>query len=751
MIWALLSLHAAVVVLVAIAPARWGRAVFSVAAVPPALTFLWVVGVLGGETSPTAEVVWVQGLDLVIGFRVDHLSALMTLLVSGIGVLVFVYSAGYFAPGATGLSRFAATLLGFSTAMVGLVWAETVWTLFVFWELTSITSFLLVGFKNTEPSARLAARRALVITVAGGLCLLAGFVVLTDSGVSTRLSGLRPATGASATAAAVLVLVAAATKSAQVPFHMWLPGAMAAPTPVSAYLHSATMVKAGVLLTAVAAPALAEVPVWKPLGLTFGVASMIWGAVGALRQLDAKLILAWGTISQLGLMIALLSLGQAKATFAALALVLAHGVFKATLFMVVGEIDIRTGTRDISRLWGLRRSMPATFWATLISAASMAGVPLLLGFPAKEAAIEAVLKLEGTERLAVAGLVIMGSVLTVAYTTRLVLGMFSSGPEPTPVGAPRRPMTWVAGILAAASVMGYLALGAVTPIVRRAAVEIDPGAEAYSLLRWPGLTGAFVASVAIVALGAALGASLAARVGAWSAPRPLGARVVDVAIDGVAVVARKVTARVQHGSLPVYVATMAATAALAATPFVTSLDVDAIYRWDSPLQAVLGALTVAAAAAAARVGSRLGAALGLGAVGFGVAGLFATQGAPDLALTQLLVETVVVVGFVAGLGALSRRFPPSARVWRGTRLVVATLIGTTVAVGLAATASSPTGRPPLEALSDAAVAEGGGNNVVNVILTDTRALDTLGEVVVLMVITVGILALARVSTTGERT
>ena len=741
MIWFLLGLHLAVCGALALVGGRLGRRVFGVAAVPPAVTTVWAIGRLGGDAPVTAELAWVRGLDLSFTFAVGPLAALMTVIVSGIGVAVFVYSIGYFSPGAPGLGRFATTLLAFSTAMVGLVWSDSVWTLFVFWELTSVTSFLLVGFKNTDATARLAARRALLITVAGGLALLAGFVLVTDATGTTRLSEMPPVDGTTATVAAVLVLLAAATKSAQFPFHVWLPGAMAAPTPVSAYLHSATMVKAGVFLVAVASPVFADVAVWKPLGLTLGLVSMIWGAIGALRHVDAKLILAWGTVSQLGLMVALLSLGSAKATFAAVSIVAAHAVFKAALFMIVGEVDVRTGTRDIRELSGLWRSMPVAFAVAVLSGASMAGVPPLLGFPAKEAAIEAVLGLSGTEAWVAGGAIIGGSVLTVAYTLRFLLGVFATNGPATAV-APRRPaMTAPSVLLGRGSLAGFAALGAVTDVVRDAAIRVNPDAEVYSLLRWPGLTDAFLISAAIVAAGAVVGVLLARRTDA--VPAPFGAEVVDRITDEVVVTARRVTGRVQHGSLPVYVVTMAATAAIAAVPFVFAIDPEALTLWDGWVQAVLAVLVVAGAGAAAIVvESRLGAALGLGVVGIGVAGLFVVQGAPDLALTQLLVETVVVVGFVIGLGRLARRFPETGQVWWSVRVGVSVLLGTVVALGLAAAASNPTGAPPLDELAEQATDEGGGNNVVNVILTDIRALDTLGEVVVLAVVAIGILALA---------
>ena len=752
MIWFLLALHVAAVVLLSMIGARLGRNALLVAAVPMTVTAVWSATRLGTNDAIFAGFQWVPGLDVAIEFRVDAMGSLLSLLVSGIGALVCIYAFGYFTPTAAGVGRFAATLLAFSTAMVGLVWADSVWTLFIFWELTSITSFLLVGFKHADPVARTAARRALVITAAGGLSLLAGFVLFVDAAGTARLSEITPITGSTATAAAILILVAAATKSAQFPFHVWLPGAMAAPTPVSAYLHSATMVKAGVILVAVIAPAFQDTEVWKPLGLAFGLATMVWGAVGALRHVDAKLILAWGTVSQLGLLITLLAIGSPKATFAAISILVAHAIFKAALFMVVGEVDVRTGTRNINELSGLRRTMPITFVVAVISGASMAGIPPMLGFPTKEAAIEAALGLSGAEFWIVGGLIIGGSVLTVAYTTRLLIGMFgSSEPMIARDVAPRRPaMTAPEVTLAAATVLGFVALGWVTSVVRAAVVTVEPKAEVYSLLRWPGLTDAFITSAVIVAVGLVIGALFARRHVA-NGPAARGAANVDWIIDGVGRLARVVAARVQHGSLPLYLATTVLVVSAAAVPFVGQIDGNALYWWDNRAEAVLVVMIVVAAIAATAVSSRLGAALVLGAVGFSVAGLFVALGAPDLVLTQLLVETVVVVGFVVGLGRLATKFPTPTRLWLTGRLVIAGAMGTAVAVALAGSASNPVGEAPVGELVETAQTDGGGKNVVNVILTDTRALDTFGEIIVLMVVAVGIFTLSTKRGRSRRT
>ncbi len=746
-IWTLLGAHVAGVVLAAIAGFRSIRAGLAVAAFAPTITAIWAIwlfvsqdGLAGADGPPTSELVWVEGLDLAFRMQVDSLALLMTLLVSGIGALVFIYAIGYFAPDAAGGATFPPTLLAFSASMLGLVWSDSIWTLFIFWEATSITSFLLVGHKNSDANVQTAARRALMITGVGGLVLLAGLIILAQDVGSSTLTNLAAAEGSRATLAAILVMIGAATKSAQVPFHVWLPGAMAAPTPVSAYLHSATMVKAGVLLVAVMGTTFADVQAWKVLGLAFGIASMIWGGVGALRHVDAKLILAWGTISQLGLLITLLALGTGKAVFAATSILFAHAIFKAGLFLIVGEVDIRTGTRDIRKLGGLAKSMPITFAVALLSGLSMAGAPPLLGFPAKEAAIEAVLGLSGWEQIIGVVSVVGGAVLTVAYTTRFLIGVFGAGPD-TIVKPRRLAMTIPAVVLGFLSVAGFAALGLVNDIVRPAAIELNAKSEVYGLVRWPGIKTAFVVSMAVLIVGFALGVGAAARKVA-SAPNATGADAADGLIDGILSNTPRFIAVVQHGSLPVYLATMTAAVAVAGIAFTDQVSLSHLQLWDTPLQGVLAAGIVAAAAAGAAVRSRLGATLTLGATGIGMSGIFIIHGAPDLALTQLLVEIIVVVGFVLGLGQLANQFPTVDNAWRATRLAVATLGGLAVMAGLAASSANPSGVAPIEDLTAGAVNDGGGNNVVNVILTDVRALDTLGEVVVLATVAIGILALA---------
>ena len=407
--------------------------------------------------------------------------------------------------------------------------------------------------------------------------------------------------------------------------------------------------------------------------------------------------------------------------------------------MVVGEIDVRAGSRDIFALSGLRATMPVTFWVMVVAGLSMAGVPPLLGFPAKEAAIEAALKEPGVAGDLILFGVVVGSVLTVAYTTRLLVALFADRGNPTPVAALRPFAAIPPAVLAAGGLLGYVAAPRVTGWIVPAATTIEAKAAVYELVRWPGLDStAFWISVGVVAGGTVIGA-LAARHS--SPPDPIGAANVDRLVDRTLEVARWATGRVQHGSLPIYLVVMGVVASIAAVPFLGDIDSSDLRAWDRPLQAGLGLAVVAAAIAVAVIRSRIGAALALGMVGFGVSGLFLIHGAPDLALTQLLVETVVVVAFVIGLGHLTSQFPQVGALWRSVRIATGLLVGAAVTVALLASAESvPSNR---EALVSAAVEEGGGDNIVNVVLTDIRALDTLGEVLVLVVAAIGVLALGR--------
>src|SRR5690625_2988460 len=380
---------------------------------------------------------WVPDLNMGLNLRADSLSWVMLLVVGAVGALVMIYCAGYFRDTEPGLGRFASVLSAFAGSMIGLVTADDVLVLYVFWELTTICSYLLIGHLAESKESRRAAMQAIIVTTAGGLAMLVGLLMLSYQTGTTRLSEIiaqaPQMSGAAVTVAVILVLFGALSKSAFVPLHFWLPSAMAAPTPVSAYLHAAAMVKAGVYLVARLAPGFSHLLSWQILVLGLGVITLLVGGWRALRQTDIKVLLAYGTVSQLGLITLLVGAGTRTLALAGLGLLLAHALFKSALFLIVGVIEHATGTRVIRRLSGVGRQLPVIAVAAAIAAASMAGLPPLLGFIAKESALEGLLGVIGGETtapftpLAAWGLLIgirVGPALTLAHAVRFWWGTF---------------------------------------------------------------------------------------------------------------------------------------------------------------------------------------------------------------------------------------------------------------------------------------------------------------------------------------
>ncbi|MDY5585335.1 MAG: proton-conducting transporter membrane subunit, partial [Arcanobacterium sp.] len=398
---------------------RFGRLGFLALAAVPAAAFCYLLtfagDVLAGnfhrESFP-----WVPELGFIIDVRLDHLSWVMGLIVSGVGALVLVYCSRYFSASAQGINRFAAVFVAFSGAMLGLVTTDNTLALYLFWELTTIFSFLLIGHSSDRAASRRAALQAIIVTTSGGLAMLGGIIILGQipggsysiseliTAAKTGTLGVAPILAQSTsqtvlTAAVVLILFGALSKSALIPFHFWLPAAMAAPTPVSAYLHAAAMVKAGVYLVARFAPGFSGYAAWHYIILGFGLYTMLLGGYRALRQNDLKLVLAFGTVSQLGLLMVLVGYDTKATMLAGLTLLIAHALFKSTLFLAVGFIDWATGTRDLRMLSGMGRKMPSLAVFTTIAAASMMGLPPLAGFVAKEAALHALIDGEGLDQL----------------------------------------------------------------------------------------------------------------------------------------------------------------------------------------------------------------------------------------------------------------------------------------------------------------------------------------------------------------
>lgn len=738
-----------------------GRKAFLLLALAPAISFAWllphVARVTDGGAPHTQHLSWIPTIGLDIDLVITPLSGVLSLLVTGVGALVLVYCTWYFRPSDPEIWRFSAVLTAFAGSMLGLVLSDNVYVLYIFWELTTVLSFLLIGHNPERRANRRAAMNALLVTTFGGLAMLVGLVMLSQEAGSSRIQeilAVRPS-GTTVTIAVLLILVGAISKSALVPFHFWLPGAMAAPTPVSAYLHAAAMVKAGIFLVALLAPAFADVPGWRPALLVLGILTMILGGLRALRQYDVKLLLAYGTVSQLGFLVAMVGAGTRSAAFAGIALVCAHGLFKSTLFLVVGIVDRSVGTRDLRELSGMRQARPVLFVVTLIAAGSMAGLPPFFGFTAKESGLAAFADLgddlgwSGWSVLALVGIVV-GSILTVAYTARFVWGIFAIKPGM----AICRPKDFspafqaVPVVLAASTVVAGFAGHWLTPRLMSYAEEFPLASHEPELTLWHGFTLALGLSVICVVAGLALfwwrrPVAAAQHAVVDRVRMPDAERTYYLVMRGIDRLSVEVTGLTQRGSLPIYLGVILVV-------LIVGPGIALVRAWgdisvrgpDSNIQLAAAVFMAVAAILTVRSRRRLRAVLLVGITGYGTALLFVAHGAPDLALTQILVETFLLVTFVLVL----RRLPPffSDRPFnlsRWVRVGIGIATGTVVSGFALVATNARTATPISEGFAEPAVDYGGGDNIVNVTLVDIRAWDTLGELSVLVVAATGIASL----------
>ncbi len=596
--------------------------------------------------------------------------------------------------------------------------------------------------------------------------MMAGLIIIGQAGGTYLISELLmdPPTGGAVNAGLVLILIGAFTKSAQAPFSSWLPAAMVAPTPVSVYLHSATMVTAGVYLVARLAPMFALTGSWRALVLIVGATTMLVGGLRALRQHDLKLLLAYGTVSQLGFMMLLFGVGDFHIAEAGVVLILAHGAFKAALFMVVGIVDHETGTRDIRDLHGFSS---ATGWRTakivaVISAASMAGLPPLFGFIAKEKALDGYLEYGdfagGTAALVV---IVLASILTFAYSARFVMGIFgvlgehdgSRAVVSLDAHAPSAVFVGPSVVLATATVAFGVAPILVDGLIEGATTALYPGSEPKPVELFAGFNTALLLSTVIVACGIALTlfrgpvADIQHRASDRLRAVPTSQQGYLAVLRSISVVATRVTATVQNGSLPIYLAVIVLTVTIVPLAAFASELGDLPEFVETPAHVALVAIMVAAGLGACIVRHRIAAALMLGAVGYAMAGLYVAQGAPDLALTQFSIETLSTVLFVLVLRFLPRSWRHRApAIAAPMRVMVAGAVGVAVFVFAlsASNARSDVDEPSMsEVMIENSLPKGKGANVVNVILVDFRGWDTMGEITVLLVAAIGAVSLAR--------
>lgn len=697
--------------------------------------------IAGGQPVVT-EIQWIPSLGVNLDLRLDGLSLLFGLLITGIGTVIFLYAARYMHDVAQ-RGRFFVTLAAFQAAMLGAVLSDNMLVMLVFWELTSLTSFLLVGFNSELETSRRSALQGLLVTVAGGLALLVGVVILGGLAGTFSISGILsqpPEMLDNPLGVAALLCVAAGafSKSAQFPLHFWLPNAMSAPTPVSAYLHSATMVKLGVYLLARMHPLAGGIDYWIIMLSVFGAATMLVGAFLALRETDLKRILAYSTIVSLGTAVALLGTGQPLAPIAVVAFLIVHALYKACLFLVAGIIDHETGTRDASQLRGLGRTMPWTAGIAILGCLSMAGLPPFVGFVSKELVYEA--KLESAMPLAMTLVAYLANVVMVVISGIVAARVFFGKPTPTPKKPHDPPIEMLLGpiLLACLGVVFGIAPALIGGLVEPAASAIAGTTVSYNLVLWHGLTPVFWLSVATVIAGILVFLRWDLVRTRLSAVRAVDERGPEASyewlMNRMLAVAAWQTRSLQHGSLRRYMwACMAVTLVVTAVPMLWGgLAWPGIAPPPSLLALAVPVLLVVGGVVAVRAHGVFAGVMAVGLVGYGLALAFLTLGAPDVALTQFSVETLFIVLLAGVLLRLPYREPEHRSV-REQRADAALSIGigTVVTLMLLAMLATPFDPTIGEYYNAASMAAAHGRNAVNVILVDFRALDTLGEIAVL--------------------
>ncbi|WP_341936309.1 putative monovalent cation/H+ antiporter subunit A [Marinimicrobium sp. C2-29] len=724
------------------------------AALPLALTLYFashIPAVSGGEVILQSWD-WLPGLGINLSFMLDGLSLMFALLISFIGTFILIY-AGSYLQGHPFLGRFYIIMLCFMASMLGLVLSDNLISLFVFWELTSITSYLLIGFNHEDAEARKCALQGLFVTVAGGLALMAGLIILGHvSGgyqLSEILSGDNPVMESSlATGMVLCILAGAFTKSAQFPFHFWLPNAMAAPTPVSAYLHSATMVKAGIYLMARLNPVLSEHWLWTPLLCSAGAVTMLLGSYLAYSSTGVKKVLAYSTIMALGTLTMLIGIGTDYAMVAFASFLLAHSLYKGALFMIAGALDHETGTKDLSLMGGLRRAMPYTAAAALIAGLSLAGLPPLFGFVAKELMFEALLSAPWQSTVLL-GFALASAALVIAVAASVAIRPFWGATRSTPKSPHEAPPGMVLGpmVLALVSlVFGVLPFLPEVGVISAVVTSVKGEPVDFHLALWHGINRPLLLSLASLVVGAIL-------YSLWTRSRDVLSDInTGVArfgpevgyfrlLYGLVAVAGWQTRFLQNGVMGNYMIVLVMTTAIAAGYTLLSqygfhpyMDLTGVNFFE----AAIALLMVATVVYVTLTRSRLGAVATLGVLGFSVALTFILFSAPDLGITQVLVETLTVILLVLvlfrlpGFSQYSTRF----EIWRdGT---VAAIFGVFITLAMLAALDVRYFESISDFFIEASYPQAHGHNIVNVILVDFRALDTLGEIFVLAIAALGV-------------
>ncbi len=727
------------------------------------LFLLGVITYFGGFVSPVLqgetiirEVSWVGSLDIHFAFLVDGLSLFFALLITSFGLLILLYTSKYMEHSSQS-GRFVSYLLLFLGSMLGVVLSANLISLFVFWELTSFSSFLLIGFNHRKEASRRAAAQALLITAGGGLALMSGFIFLEiSSGSGYNLVEIlaRPEAVAGSplrTAAIILIAVGAISKSAQFPLHFWLPNAMAAPTPVSAYLHSATMVKAGVYLVFRLNPLFQDVALWHHLLGVTGALSMSWGAFKAFQEDDLKKILAYTTISALGIFFMMVGLGGEAAMNAAIIYVMAHALYKGALFLAAGSIDHQTGSRRISQLSDLSSKMPATAAAVVLSAASMAGVLPFLGFIGKELLYDALFHADHDLALVYLALLFLAGAFFTAVGIDIVYNaLIKKGAlQDKPIREAHFFMAFPPLLLAAVSLLAGMAPAILAePLLQWSAAGIHGAEPSMKLKLWHGFNFVFMLSVATLLSGAGLYLARN-RLRQFSKPSWLSADYLyDRLVNATTSLAEFVTEILQNGYLRKYITMVILAfsflmiAALVDGKLFYPISLEELFRGLQIYELVIFAFVTLAVIFLFKVRSRLIVTATFGIIGYSIALAYTLFSAPDVAITQFLAETLTLILLIL----IIHRLPsytlkkPIARI---KYLPAAILFGVVMSITSFILLDQDKDSALQRFFLEKSISEGKGQNAVNVILVDFRALDTLGEITVLTVTMIGIFALLR--------
>lgn len=723
----------------------------------PLIIFIYFVQFVGKGFVPVQQTYnWIPSLHINFELFLDGLSLLFVLLISGIGTLIVLYSI-YYLDRSERLDQFYVYLLMFMTAMLGIVLSNNVFVLYTFWELTSVSSFLLIGYWHFKERSRYGALKSMLITIFGGLSLLGGFILLyVITGTSNIQAMVQQAdiivSNEYFPFVLIFILLGAFTKSAQFPFHIWLPDAMEAPTPVSAYLHSATMVKAGLFLVARFFPILSLSHLFFIIVTTVGIITLVWASFMAVRQTDLKAILAFSTVSQLGMIMAMLGFGTEVAIFAAMFHILSHATFKGSLFMVAGIVDLQTGTRDIRKLGKLFTLMPITATLALFGTLSMAGVPLpfLNGFYSKELFFESTLSLQASTAYGnflatiVPYLAVFGSIFTFVYSIYLFFGVFGKHKDKI-VSYPKQAKEAPIGMLVSPAILiiGVIIIGLFPNVfnqtfIAHAATSIIGSSAVETIAFWHGLNTPLIMSLIVVIIGTLLFLSMRKWVSIYNVlPGELSFnRLYDYSVRSIDDSSKKITDFYMRGSLRIYMLIILGTMFIVSFIFLYATDGFIIDFSDLAPVSVLEMVVVFAITVAAIMTifarNNVAVILILGITGYGVAILFVLYRAPDLALTQLVIETVSITLFLLCFYHFPKlRGRDESASTKLVNVIVAAGFGLLMTVVGIASFSSSTFEKISDYFIETSLPISGGRNIVNVILVDMRGIDTLFEITVL--------------------